>query len=77
MLLQEYKKDWVDLKLKKHIDFLCRENLQEAFSILLHYYDKLYAKSLQNRENITTGLNKIVCETVDINNIQKLCEQKA
>lgn len=64
------------LETKKAIDFLCRENLQEGFSILLHYYDKLYAKSLQNRENITTGLNKIACETVDINNIQKLCEQK-
>jgi tRNA 2-selenouridine synthase len=62
------------LETKNAINFFNEENLQEAFSILLHYYDKLYAKSLQNRENITTQLNKITCETVDISNIQKLCE---
>ncbi|MEO7120470.1 MAG: hypothetical protein ABIY62_05205, partial [Ginsengibacter sp.] len=60
------------LETKNAINFFNEENLQEAFSILLHYYDKLYAKSLQNRENITTQLNKITCETVDISNIQKL-----
>jgi tRNA 2-selenouridine synthase len=64
------------LETKKTIDFFGGENLQEAFSILLHYYDKLYTKSLQNRENITTQLNKILCEIVDISNIQKLFEQK-
>jgi len=42
---------------------------------LLHYYDKWYIKSLYNRENIETILNKIPCPTVDINNVEKICIQ--
>ena len=33
--------------------------------------------SLNNRENIEAVLNKIPCATVDINNAQKFCNQKA
>ena len=65
------------LETKNAIKFLLENNFTECFSILLRYYDKWYAKSLHNRENIETILNKISCETVDINNAQKFCIQNA
>ena len=63
------------LETKNAIKFLKENNLTESFRILLHYYDKWYSKSLYNRENIETILNKIPCPTVDINNVQKFCIQ--
>lgn len=44
------------LQAQQAIDFLRENNTVASFSILLRYYDKLYAKSLQNRE----GLNKLL-----------------
>jgi len=60
------------LEAKNAINFLRENNFKKGFSILLHYYDKLYQKSLYSRENIELVLNRISCSTVDINNIQKL-----
>jgi tRNA 2-selenouridine synthase len=40
--------------------------IREAFSILLKYYDKQYAKSLQNRTNLDTLLHKIPLQNIDI-----------
>ncbi len=65
------------LETKNAINFLRENNFEACFSILLRYYDKLYKKSLSNRENIDTILNKIPCATVDINNVQKFCIQNA
>lgn len=64
------------LETKKAINFLHENNLHECFSILLGYYDKLYANSLYKRENIESILNKIPCETVDLKNARILCNQK-
>jgi tRNA 2-selenouridine synthase len=33
--------------------FLTEDDLKECFRILLHYYDKLYSKALQNRPETT------------------------
>jgi tRNA 2-selenouridine synthase len=63
------------LETKNAINFLQENNFRECFSILLRYYDKWYAKSLNNRENIEAILNKIPCATVDINNAKKFCIQ--
>jgi tRNA 2-selenouridine synthase len=52
------------LDAKNTIEFLETGNIKEAFSILLHYYDKRYLKGLHNRENISTLLTKIHCDAV-------------
>jgi tRNA 2-selenouridine synthase len=56
------------LETKTAINHLLEDNPLESFRILLHYYDKGYAKSLQNRENWDALLNKIPCLSVDIVN---------
>jgi tRNA 2-selenouridine synthase len=56
------------LETKTAINFLLENNMEESFSILLHYYDRQYSNSLYKRENIDMLLNKIPCKTVDINN---------
>jgi tRNA 2-selenouridine synthase len=56
------------LDTKNTVEFLEKGEIKEAFRILLRYYDKLYSKSLHNRENISALLTKIDCETVTPNN---------
>ena len=53
---------------KNALLFLEQNNLQACFEILLKYYDKLYEKGLNNRENIQSLLHKIPCETVNAEN---------
>jgi len=61
------------LETKNAIRFLEESNYKESFRILLSYYDKWYYKGLQNRENLSSILNKIPCTGVDTaTNIQKL-----
>jgi tRNA 2-selenouridine synthase len=65
------------LETKKAVNYLQENKVSDCFSILLHYYDKLYNNSLYKRENLEAVLNKIHCETVDINNVRRFCGQKA
>ena len=58
---------------KNAINFLLENKVNECFAILLKHYDKLYAKSLNNRENIEVILNKLACKSVDINNADLFC----
>ena len=60
------------LDTKNAIHFLSENNLTETFSILLKYYDKMYEKSLNNRENIHSLLNKVTCKKVQNANAEKL-----
>lgn len=60
------------LETKNAINYLLDNNIKECFSILLHYYDKLYTNSLFKRENVDALLNKIPCKTVEIMNAGKL-----
>lgn len=61
------------LETKTAIGFLVEENYKACFEILLIYYDKMYTKGLQNRENLPHLLNKIPCTFVDaISNTEKL-----
>lgn len=61
------------LETKNAIRFLEEDNYKECFRILLSYYDKWYYKGLQNRENLSSLLNKIPCADVDTAiNTQKL-----
>jgi tRNA 2-selenouridine synthase len=63
------------LNTKNVIRFFSEEKFSDAFSILLKYYDKMYAESFQNRENKEILLNKIHCKTVDIKNAESLIGQ--
>lgn len=47
------------LETKNALRFLEEGNIEECFRILLAYYDKLYLKSLGQREGIESLLNKI------------------
>ncbi len=48
--------------------FLEEGAVEDCFRILLRYYDKLYSKGLQGRENLGSLLQTIHCKTVCINN---------
>lgn len=56
------------LETKNAINHLLENDTKACFSILLHYYDKLYKNSLDKREGLETILNKIPCDKVDKNN---------
>lgn len=80
-LKKEYLKDAIlriqkrlgGLETKNALGFLEENNYSECFRILLAYYDKGYNKSLHNRENISSLLNKIPSTVVDTQiNAQKL-----
>lgn len=60
------------LETKNAINFLIQENPKECFTILLKYYDKLYANSLLKRENIDDIFIKTPSDNVDINIADKL-----
>ena len=63
------------LETKNAIKFLRENNVRDCFSILLKYYDKLYAKGLNNRENYRSLLNIIECINVNADiNVNKLIE---
>jgi tRNA 2-selenouridine synthase len=53
------------LETKNAINFLLENNFKESFRILLHYYDKWYAKGLYNRENAVELIIPIVAEQVN------------
>jgi tRNA 2-selenouridine synthase len=61
------------LETKTALEHLQKDELEPCFSILLLYYDKMYKKGMQNRQNIEQLLNKIPANTVDsVLNTQKL-----
>ncbi|HEV8080664.1 MAG TPA: tRNA 2-selenouridine(34) synthase MnmH [Chitinophagaceae bacterium] len=65
------------LETKNATNLLAEKNNRECFRILLNYYDKLYTKGLHNRENLSSLLNKIDCENVNVKqNIQKILYPK-
>jgi tRNA 2-selenouridine synthase len=51
------KKKLGGLETKTSIEYLEKENIKDAFRILLHYYDKLYQKALDQREKIEEKLH--------------------
>ena len=64
------------LETKNTIEYLELGNLKEAFRILLHYYDKRYLKALHNRGNLLALLTRVNCETVTVQNAQKLTKHQ-
>jgi len=53
------------LETKNAINFLLENNFKESFRILLHYYDKWYAKGLYNRENAESLIKNIPAKLVN------------
>jgi tRNA 2-selenouridine synthase len=53
------------LDTKNALYYLEEGNFKACFKILLAYYDKLYAKGLQNRKDIGSLLTTMSCSTVD------------
>jgi tRNA 2-selenouridine synthase len=53
-------------------DLLAENNIRAAFEILLRYYDKLYAKSLQNRNALATQLTVIPSDKTGAQNLEAL-----
>jgi tRNA 2-selenouridine synthase len=61
------------LDTKNAINHLLENDHKACFRILLAYYDKLYNKALENRENLPALLNKIPCSSVDtVTNTQNI-----
>lgn len=57
------------------IQFINEGKTNEAFSILLKYYDKMYAQSLQKRDNLEALMQKISCTDTTLKNASLLLEQ--
>jgi tRNA 2-selenouridine synthase len=53
------------LEAKNAINHIENNDIAACFTILLTYYDKWYLKGLHNRENLSSFLNKIPCNSVD------------
>lgn len=65
------------LNAKESINYLLEGNNKECFRILLRYYDKYYAKGLQERRDNNTTITVIPCEDADAGiNIQRLLKEK-
>ena len=63
------------LETKNAINFLLENNFKESFRILLHYYDKWYAKGLYNREGAEILIKKIPAEFVNTEQNIELIKQ--
>lgn len=61
-----------NLNAKTSILLLKEGKIAESFEILLKYYDKLYFKSLHNREDTNTLLKTIACKSVTPENALQL-----
>lgn len=57
------------------IQFINEGKTNEAFSILLKYYDKMYGQSLQKRDNAEALIQKISCKNTNLKNASLLLEQ--
>lgn len=62
------------LNTKNAIHLLSENKHREAFSILIQYYDKMYERSLRNRDNIQSLLKRVTCNKVDNANAAKVAD---
>jgi tRNA 2-selenouridine synthase len=61
-----------NLNAKTAILLLKEDKITESFDILLKYYDKLYFKSLHNREGINSLLHTVECKSITPENTSLL-----
>ncbi len=65
------------LETKNAVLALSNGDVKAAFSILLHYYDKLYFRSLHNREGIGSLLTNIRCDSVSAGNVNSILRKES
>ena len=63
--IERIKKRLGGLEAKTAIEFLREGKIEDAFRILLKYYDKFYQKGLENRDNLQQLCQRIQLNTVD------------
>jgi len=63
--VERIKKRFGPNETKMTLQFLQEGEVEQAFRILLNYYDKMYEKSLFNRENIALLLHKKTFDTLN------------
>ena len=61
-----------NLNAKTAISLLNEGKIAESFAILLKYYDRLYFKSLHNREGINSLLHTVECKSITPENTNQL-----
>jgi tRNA 2-selenouridine synthase len=64
------------LQAQQVADFLGENNIRSAFEILLRYYDKLYAKSLQNRNALEKQLTAIPSSKTGAENVEIILKKR-
>jgi len=64
------------LQAQQAVDYLQENNTVASFTILLRYYDKLYEKSLQNREGLEKLLTAIPADQTGAANVAALLSIK-
>jgi tRNA 2-selenouridine synthase len=74
--IQRITKRLGGLETKNALQYLEEGNFTECFRILLNYYDKLYFKGLNNRENLDGILHTIRAERVTKENASLLLRQQ-
>jgi tRNA 2-selenouridine synthase len=72
--IERIKKRLGGLETKNALQALEEGDYTKCFRILLQYYDKFYQKGLYNRDNLSSLLTKIPCETVSENNAELLSQ---
>lgn len=75
--IQRISKRLGPMETRDAIRFLEEGNVGESFRILLQYYDKQYRKALHNRQNLSTLLHTVPCETVGAGNARLLSKPMA
>lgn len=71
--VQRIQKRLGGLETKMTLQFLEEGNINEAFRILLKYYDKQYTKALDKRDDTQLAIHKIKCEAVnEADNVQNI-----
>jgi tRNA 2-selenouridine synthase len=65
------------LETKNALQFLEEENIEACFRILLKYYDKLYNKSLKNRNQYPATIYKIGEDQINVPAISKFFQSEA
>lgn len=68
------KKRLGGLEAKEAIGALIEDRIEDAFRILLSYYDKQYLKAMHNREGLEALLQKIPCVSVHESNMNQLLQ---
>ncbi|MFN5334184.1 MAG: tRNA 2-selenouridine(34) synthase MnmH [Bacteroidota bacterium] len=63
------KKRLGGLEAKEAVSAFMEDRLEDCFRILLKYYDKHYQKGMETRENLSENQIRIICESLDVNNI--------